>query len=783
MANNGALKDLRVIDLTDDTGRFATKLLAEAGADVIRVGHGAAGTAMSGAADQHGGLLDWWYDNNKQRLQIDLESTLGQSQFRDLAAGADVLLETEPPGRLAGLGLDYTDLNANNTRLVHVSLTPFGRQGPWANWQVSDLVASALGGMLSVTGTPDAPLNNWGRQSFNIGGYFAAISGLAGVYAARQSGRGQHIDLSLHQSIISCTEHVLMFWFFQHILQVAIAPRQAALHWSRAFDVMPCATGHAMITPALHTDVLIEWMEENNMAGILKEMDFSNILQLIAQIGNIMKQMRAWAATQDAKKVFLGGQQRRLPFGDVQTIAEASQSPQFQTRGFFRAVEGDSSAVQIPGPLFRTKDTPAPVPQAPTTTDIDTVLQRWTPQEKDTPSDSARAKPLAGVRILDFTWVLAGPFATRILADLGAEVIKIQTASRSQAANANEHPYFVMWNRGKRSVNLDMKHPKAAEIFRQLVKKADVVVENYSAGVLDRWGIGYETAKQWNDQIIYLGMAGAGQDGPWSDFVTFAPTIHALCGLTYLTNPPDRKDIGTGLALTDHTSGLSGAVAILEALEARRRIGHGQYIDLSQLEVGAYLLGPAFVDFLSNGQEAQPAGNRDGFVDYVPNEVYKCCNDAWLAITVRDEEEWKHLCEMIGDTELGSNSLLATVEGRRQQRDEINARLRAWAAGQDAEQAMRQLQSVGVPAGKVQNAKDFVEKDEQLAARQWLTAARHQLHGTQHIDRFPAEFTGTPLDSYTASPFFGQHNFEVYAKLLGMSQEEVAEAIGDGLFV
>ena len=783
MTNNGALKDLRVIDLTDDTGRFATKLLAEAGADVIRVGHGAAGAAMSGAAGQHGGLLDWWYDNNKQRLQIDLESTTGQTQFKNLAARADLLLETQSPGRLAELGLDYTDLSANNPRLVHISLTPFGRQGPWAHWQVSDLVSSALGGMLSVTGTPDAPLNNWGRQSFNIGGYFAAISGLAGVYAARQSGRGQHVDLSLHQSVISCTEHVLMFWFFQHILQIGIAPRQAALHWSRAFDVMPCATGHAMITPALHTDVLIEWMQENNMAGILKEMDFTNILQLIAQIGDIMKQMRAWAATQDAKEVFLGGQKRRLPFGDVQTTAEVSQSPQFQARRFFRAAEGDSSAVKIPGPLFRTKDTPAPLPQAPTTTDIDAVLQRWTRREIGTLSDSAQTKPLAGVRILDFTWVLAGPFATRILADLGAEVIKIQTESRSQAANANEHPYFVMWNRGKRSINLDMKHPKAAEVFRQLVEKADVVIENYSAGVLDRWGIGYERAKQWNDQIIYLGMAGAGQDGPWSDFVTFAPTIHALCGLTYLTNPPGRKDIGTGLALTDHTSGLSGAVAILEALEARRRIGHGQYIDLSQLEVGAYLVGPAFVDFLSNGREAQPVGNIDGFVDYVPNEVYKCQNDEWLAITVRNDAEWKHLCETIGDVELESNSALAAVEGRRQQRDEINAKLSAWAAGQDAEQAMCQLQAVGVPAGKVQNAKDFIEKDEQLAARQWLVEAEHQIHGTQHIDRFPAEFTGTPLDSYTASPFFGQHNFEVYAELLGMSQEEVAEAIGDGLFV
>ena len=782
MANTGALKDLRVIDLTDDSGRFATKLLAEAGADVIRLGRAAAGASMSGAANEQGGLLDWWYDSNKQQLSLDLESSPGQAHFKELVARADLLIETEQPGRLARLGLDYADLSPTNPRLVQVSLTPFGRQGPWAQWQVSDLVASALGGVLSVTGTPDAPLNNWGRQAFNIGGYFAAICGLAGVYAARRSGRGQHVDLSLHQAVISCTEQVLMFWFFQHILQVAIAPRQAGLHWSRAFDVIPCATGHAMLTPALHTDGLIEWMEETQMAGILKEVDFTDILQLISRMDTIMHQLRAWATTQEAKELFLEGQKRRLPFGEVQTVAEAARSPQFQARGFFRAVEGAASPVRLPGPLFRTPHTPAPAPQAPTTTDIEAVRQRWTPPT-DTPSDVVMTKPLTGVRILDFTWVLAGPFATRVLADLGADVIKIQTESRSQTANNNEHPYFVMWNRGKRSVNLDMKHPKAVETFQRLVEQADVVIENYSAGVLDRWGVGYESAKRWNDQIIYLAMAGAGQDGPWSDFVTFAPTIHALCGLTYLTNPPGRKDMGTGFALTDHTSGLSGALAVVEALEARRRIGHGQYIDLSQLEVGAYLLGPAFVDFLSNGREAHPVGNSDGFVDDVPNEVYKCRNDEWLAITVRNAEEWNSLCGVVGDTELRSNRSLASVAERRQQRAAIHATLRSWAADQDAGQAMDQLQAVGVPAGKVQNARDLMEKDQQLAARQWVTAVEHALHGTQHIDRFPAEFSGTPLDSYTASPFFGQHNFEVYAELLGLSQEEVATAIGEGLFV
>ena len=161
MANGAALQDLRVLDLTDDTGRFATKLLVEAGADVVQVGRGSPGEAMAGAAAERGGLLDWWYDGGKQRLAIDLDTTAGQSQLRDLAAQADLFIETDPPGRLAHLGLDFPDLHALNPRLVQVSLTPFGRHGPRANWQTSDLVSSALGGMLSVNGTPDAPLNTW----------------------------------------------------------------------------------------------------------------------------------------------------------------------------------------------------------------------------------------------------------------------------------------------------------------------------------------------------------------------------------------------------------------------------------------------------------------------------------------------------------------------------------------------------------------------------------------------------------------------------------------------
>ena len=787
MANGSALQDLRVIDLTDDTGRFATKLLVEAGADVVQVGRGSPGEPMAGSAGNHGGLLDWWCDGGKQRVPIDLDTKDGQGQLKDLLTHADLFIETEPPGRLAQTGLDYPDLQSLNPRLVHVSLTPFGRQGPRANWQTSDLVASALSGVLSVNGTPDAPLNTWGRQSFNIGGFYAAISGLAAAYAARLTGQGQHIDLSLHQSVISCTEHVLMFHFFQHILPIPFGGRQGSVHWSGAFEVAPCASGHAMITPAINTMTLLDWMAEDGMVGDLKEIDFTDLASFLAQIPRIMEMLRTWAATKDAHELFLIGQEKHLPFGEVQTIAEAAEGPQLHARGFFRQVqdESDESQVTIPGPLFRMGKTPAPAPQPPTDhSSIQTILQRWAaqPASQNHVEPAPGRKPLEGIRILDFTWVLAGPYATRILADLGADVIKIQTEERSQGANSNANPYFVMWNRGKRSVSLDMKQTGALDVFQRLVKQADVVVENFSAGVLDRWGIGYDAASTLNDQIIYLSMAGAGQDGPWRDFVTFAPTVHALCGLTYLTNPPGRRDIGTGTALTDHLSGLAGAVAILEALHARQRIGTGQHIDLSQFEVGAYVIGPAFLDFLSNKREAHPQGNQDGFVDMVPNEIYPCLNNEWLAVTVRNDDEWRSLCQATGLSELAANNQLVTVEGRRQNRSTVNDALRAWAANQDAGQAMQQLQSAGVPAGKIQTAQDLTDNDEQLAVREWLSEVEHPLFSRHPVDRFPGHFSESKLEPYKPAPFFGEHNFTVYGELLGMSETEIAAAIGDGLF-
>ena len=248
--------------MTGDAGRLAGKMLAEAGASVVRVGPAYAGPAMiDTAAASRGGLLDWWFDGGKDVVLDDLSSESGRDAYRRLAEQADLVIESSPPGQLAEHGLDHASLVAANPRLVQVALTPFGRTGPRAHWQTSDLVAGALGGVLSVSGTADRAVNPWGRQNVNFGSFMAAISGLAGVWDARESGVGQFVDLSLHESIVSSLEHVFFQWWFSDVVPLPKrALRQGSLHWIGAYVIANARTGACNVSTAPNPRPLFEWM-------------------------------------------------------------------------------------------------------------------------------------------------------------------------------------------------------------------------------------------------------------------------------------------------------------------------------------------------------------------------------------------------------------------------------------------------------------------------------------------------------------------------------------------
>ena len=747
------------------------------------------------AAAARGGLLDWWYDGGKQRVGLDLDTQVGQGAYRQLAAQADLIIETETPGRLAAVGLDHADLTAANPRLVQVSLTPFGRTGPRAHWQTSDLVASALGGVLSVSGTAEHPVNPWGRQSLHAGSFMASICGLAGVYAARQSGQGQFVDLSLHEMVTSSLEQMFFqYWFDDLLTPVYGVPKKAlrmgSLHWLGAYVVTPAKTGACMVCPTPSPVPLLQWMaEEGDPEGAaLGNID---IVEALQQMPRIMAAIKRFAKTKDSGELFHEAQRRHISFGEVQTVPQVAENPQYAFRGTFREVEG-VPGVRMPGPYARFHGTPVSPAQAPAAaaTPIEAVLAEWGatpalgPLQTTHVGPSSTGKPLAGLRVVDFTWVLAGPYCCRILGDLGADILKFQTAGRATMVNSPDFPYFYVWNRGKRSATIDMKHAQAVAIMRTIIEQADVLIENFSAGVLDRWGIGYETVKQWNPGIVYVTMSGAGHEGPWSKMITYAPTIHALCGITYLTNPPGRRDVGPGFSINDHAAGLSAAVAVLSAVEARRRTGAGQHVDIAQMETGTYLVGAALTDYLSNGREAVPNGNADPFGHHVPNEVYRAGDQREVAITCRDDAEWHRLCAVVGPwiSHLADDPAFATAAGRVARRDEVDAAMAEWVQTRTAETAAAALQGNGVPAGLVQDGEDLMA-DPQLVARQFFRSWDHQVFGPRPYDRFPAIWSGSDLEPYLPSPgYLGEHNFEIFTGLAGMSEEDVAIGMGDGLF-
>ncbi|MEX1103790.1 MAG: CoA transferase, partial [Dehalococcoidia bacterium] len=391
------------------------------------------------------------------------------------------------------------------------------------------------------------------------------------------------------------------------------------------------------------------------------------------------------------------------------------------------------------------------------------------------------ARPLAGVRIMDFTHVLAGPFGTRVLGDLGADVLKVGTAARGAGANAPEHPYYTCWNRNKRSASINMATEGGRKLARRLASECDVVIENFSAGVLKRWGLDRASMAEPNPGLTVISMGGMGQTGPWRDFVTFAPTIHAATGLTYLTNPRGRHDLGYGFSLTDHLSGLAGAFAALEGLEHRERTGEGLDIDLAQYELGLGLMAPAYIDFLANGVNPEPVGNRHPFGAWAPHGIYPAAGeDRWVAIAVRGDDQWQALCGVMGHDDLAGERRFASHTARLANQDALDEKISRWTRGLDRYEVMRRCQEAGLAAGAVQDGEDLNMRDPQLAARGFFAVTQSANWGEYGFDRFPAHFNGERPPIYDGVHAIGEDTFAMLTDVLGLGDDEIATFAEEG---
>jgi crotonobetainyl-CoA:carnitine CoA-transferase CaiB-like acyl-CoA transferase len=387
---------------------------------------------------------------------------------------------------------------------------------------------------------------------------------------------------------------------------------------------------------------------------------------------------------------------------------------------------------------------------------------------------------------------MAGPWIGRHMAACGAEVIRVESRKhpdvvrlyvppRAPEAGLQPccSPWFTEWNAGKRFVALDLSRPRAIELFLRLVARADVVVSNYAAGVMDRLGVGYERLRRANERIIVFATSGYGETGPCSSHVTWGPNIEALSGLGTLSGFPERECTITQYAYPDVLTALHGLFAVACALDHRRRTGRGQHIDLAQYETTVAAVGDVMMERLANGAEPPRRGNRS--THHAPHGCYRCAgDDRWCAIAVRDEAEWRRFCDAVGEPGWREDPRFADHAHRLANADVLDRLIERWTSTRDAYAVMTLLQEAGVAAGVVQHVADLARADRQLAARSFFEEVEHLQKGTVVATGVPLGLTATPVRSGRSGAAVGEDNGYVFGTLLGMSADEIRACVEDG---
>jgi crotonobetainyl-CoA:carnitine CoA-transferase CaiB-like acyl-CoA transferase len=405
---------------------------------------------------------------------------------------------------------------------------------------------------------------------------------------------------------------------------------------------------------------------------------------------------------------------------------------------------------------------------------------------------------LEGIRVVDFGWAVAGPVAGHLIADMGAEVIKVESSRRLDGLRLGRpivgddisggdeggwpdlQPLFHAYNRGKLSITLDFTRPEGAALVKKLVGKSDVVIENFSPRVLETYGLSYACLQEVNQKIIMVSMSGAGQDGPLRNIVTYAPAVSALSGLSSILGYHGERLLGVGEpAFADRNASLFAALAVLAALHYRNRTGQGQFIDLSQWETTIGLVGEAIMDYVMNNRVMKPQGNRDAAM--APHGNYPCKGkDEWISIAVRTENEWIGLCKAMGDPKWTKEARFSCRFERLKNREALDEAIAEWTKGFDAYTLMEMLQSRKVAAVPVMNIENQFT-DPHFIDREIYVNVEHPKVGAEIIYGLSWKMSKTPGGVRRPAPLLGQHNTYVLREILELSEEEIASLSESGI--
>lgn len=801
------LSPYRVLDLTDNRAALGPMLLADLGADVIKVeqpGGSAArreGPLAPGLDATMASLAFHAYNRNKRSVEIDFDSPAGREAFLQRVASAEFLFENEPPGAMAARGLGFDDLLRVNPRLVYVATTPFGQDGPYAKSLATDLTLAAMGGMMALNGDADrAPVRVTVPQTWRHAAVESANGALIAHHLRERTGEGRFVDVSVQASV---------FWTgLQAMIAHAIQGRDIeragtllqlgpTLNLKIVYD---CADGLVVLLANGSTmPTLVPWMAAE---GVVPEswvsdedwprfdLNFLTGQPTTHTYDEVVERISAWVAKYTKQQLLERGLAAGVTIVPVTTVADVLAFGHLQERKFWNEHElAPGWTIRAPGPFVKATARPP-------------VVVRGTPRPgqhtAELLAESARSPrplahrpglPLDGLKVADFAWIGVGPITGKYLADHGANVVRVESTSppdrlrvlgpfRDGVSGANRSQFFGAFNTSKRSLSLSLKHPAAQEIAKKLIAWADVVLESFTPGTMADLGLGYDLAKQLNPSVIYASTCLMGQTGPAAPLAGYGYHAAAISGFYEITGWPDRPPSGPFTAYTDTVAPRFLATALLASIDHRNRTGQGQYIEQAQMESALHFLAPELLDYQVSGTIPTRAGNDSPFA--APHGAYPCAgDDEWCAIAIETEAQWRALQSLLCDQPWVMEPAYATLGGRLAHRREIDEHLARWTRPQEPLVVMQRLQAAGVPAGFVQRSSDLMH-DPQLAHRNFFRPLDHPEMGIVPYEGHQFRISGYDNGPRFASPCLGEHSIEVLTGELGLNDDELAELLASG---
>jgi crotonobetainyl-CoA:carnitine CoA-transferase CaiB-like acyl-CoA transferase len=758
---------------------YASKLLALLGAEVVKVEPPggdplrAWGPFAGDVADPHlGGGLFRYLNTDKRSVVAELSSLEGAAVVRDLMVSADIVIEHLGAGGLEHFGIG-PDALGGRTPVGVVRISDFGQHGPYVGIPSSSLVVQAMGGWVSTHGIPHThPVQTGGRLHEYTVGSFAACAALTTARAARLAGAPVVADLSMLECAIGTLAYPMLL---QESFDRLGFPRSEA-RYSTIPGIVPCKDGWVGINALTGQ----HWQD---ICAMLDVLEFANRQTELTwggeELDTFFARARPWLDEHTADEIVGICQAFRIPAAPVGDGRSVPRYAQFRVRPFFTTEPG--TELPFPGPPWRLSATPAaarraaPVLPAASTASV----PPWSQPRLDELEESGESTaPFAGLRVLDLGTFWAAPYLGMYFGALGADVVKIESIQRPDGFRYSgafpqegedwyeRSPVWQAANLNKRDLTVDLTRADGKEVLERIVARTDVVLENFSARVVEQFGLSYDEIRAIKPDVIMVRMPGFGLEGPWRDYVGWAMGFEQASGMAQATGYPPRPMHPGGFL--DPVLGMHAGVAVQAALRHRARTGEGQMIEIAQLEAAVGMTADQLIDYALNERIAARTGNRHPL--YAPQGVYPCADDRYVALTVRNNQEWAGLLDAMGRP-LWDSEEFRSARRRRALHDDIDEYIAEWTRDRGVDSVVEGLRSHGVPAGAVITA-SLMLAEPQLNAREYYVPLDHPLTGVRRYPGWPMQFSFGGPQQRTPPPTLGQHNAEVLAEL-GLDDAEI----------